>query len=162
MSCSFRIVISTVNCQLSTIMDFASYHLWSQFEPALGWEDTHCQMQRGLRWTQTARIDAPQTGSIWISSRSTPAQASTRVRTCCRSIVPILWNCDRTRSSDANFAPVSSRTVVAGSRYFSPKSWRWTNSTPDLIASWRLPFSVICRLWLYYSVARQTHSHHRF
>jgi hypothetical protein len=31
---------------------FASYHLWSQFEPALGWEDTHCQMQRGWRWTQ--------------------------------------------------------------------------------------------------------------
>ena len=50
-------------------MDFASYHLWSQFEPALGWEDTHCQMQRGLRWTQTARIDAPQiapvTATIW-------------------------------------------------------------------------------------------------
>jgi PD-(D/E)XK nuclease superfamily len=32
-------------------MDFASYQLWSQFEPALGWEDTHCQMQRGWRWT---------------------------------------------------------------------------------------------------------------
>ena len=33
-------------------MDFASYQLWSQFEPALGREDTHCQMQRGWRWTQ--------------------------------------------------------------------------------------------------------------
>jgi hypothetical protein len=33
-------------------MNFASYHLWSQFEPALGWEDSHCQMQRGWRWTQ--------------------------------------------------------------------------------------------------------------
>jgi hypothetical protein len=34
-------------------VDFASYQLWSQFEPALGWEDTHCQMQRGWRWTQS-------------------------------------------------------------------------------------------------------------
>jgi PD-(D/E)XK nuclease superfamily len=41
-------------------MDFASYHLWSQFEPALGWEDTHCQMQRGWRWTQKSRLDQPQ------------------------------------------------------------------------------------------------------
>ena len=50
-------------------MDFASYHLWSQFEPALGWEDTHCQMQRGWRWTQTARSDdSPSvlfTETIW-------------------------------------------------------------------------------------------------
>lgn len=50
-------------------MEFASYHLWSQFEPALGWEDTHCQMQRGLRWTQPARSDEieqlPVTETIW-------------------------------------------------------------------------------------------------
>ena len=50
-------------------MDFASYHLWSQFEPALGWEDTHCQMQRGWRWTQKSRLDEPQlaplTETIW-------------------------------------------------------------------------------------------------
>ncbi|WP_310485521.1 PD-(D/E)XK nuclease family protein [Chamaesiphon sp. VAR_48_metabat_403] len=50
-------------------MDFASYHLWSQFEPALGWEDTHCQMQRGWRWTQTARSEDAQivsfTETIW-------------------------------------------------------------------------------------------------
>jgi PD-(D/E)XK nuclease superfamily len=50
-------------------MEFASYHLWSQFEPALGWEDTHCQMQRGWRWTQTARSDdsqlIPFTETIW-------------------------------------------------------------------------------------------------
>ena len=41
-------------------MDFASYHLWSQFEPALGWEDTHCQMQRGWRWTQKSSIKEVQ------------------------------------------------------------------------------------------------------
>jgi PD-(D/E)XK nuclease superfamily len=39
-------------------LPFASYQLWSQFEPALGWEDTHCQMQRGLRWTQ-AKSSSP-------------------------------------------------------------------------------------------------------
>ena len=39
-------------------MDFASYHLWSQFEPALGWEDSHCQMQRGWRWTQKSRHES--------------------------------------------------------------------------------------------------------
>jgi PD-(D/E)XK nuclease superfamily len=41
-------------------VDFASYHLWSQFEPALGWEDTHCQMQRGLRWTQSNNASESQ------------------------------------------------------------------------------------------------------
>jgi hypothetical protein len=41
-------------------LEFASYNLWSQFEPALGWEDTHCQMQRGWRWTQKPRTDNPQ------------------------------------------------------------------------------------------------------
>jgi PD-(D/E)XK nuclease superfamily len=50
-------------------MDFASYHLWSQFEPALGWEDSHCQMQRGWRWTQKSRSDrsqiTPFTETIW-------------------------------------------------------------------------------------------------
>jgi PD-(D/E)XK nuclease superfamily len=50
-------------------MDFASYHLWSQFEPALGWEDTHCQMQRGWRWTQKSAAKDSQlpqlTESIW-------------------------------------------------------------------------------------------------
>ncbi len=50
-------------------MDFASYHLWSQFEPAIGWEDTHCQMQRGLRWNRSARSDElqslPLTETIW-------------------------------------------------------------------------------------------------
>jgi PD-(D/E)XK nuclease superfamily len=42
------------------VIAFASYHLWSQFEPALGWEDTHCQMQRGWRSTQTARREEAQ------------------------------------------------------------------------------------------------------
>jgi PD-(D/E)XK nuclease superfamily len=50
-------------------MDFASYHLWSQFEPALGWEDSHCHMQRGWRWTQKSRRDesqtTPLTETIW-------------------------------------------------------------------------------------------------
>jgi hypothetical protein len=50
-------------------MDFASYHLWSQFEPALGWEDTHCQMQRGWRSTlatkQFESISAPLAATIW-------------------------------------------------------------------------------------------------
>jgi hypothetical protein len=50
-------------------MDFASYHLWSQFEPALGWEDTHCQMQRGWRWTQrSTSLEAqgsPIAETIW-------------------------------------------------------------------------------------------------
>jgi PD-(D/E)XK nuclease superfamily len=49
-------------------MDFASYHLWSQFEPAIGWEDTHCQMQRGWRWTQTSSPKGANTiapTSIW-------------------------------------------------------------------------------------------------
>jgi PD-(D/E)XK nuclease superfamily len=50
-------------------VEFASYNLWSQFEPALGWEDTHCQMQRGWRWTQTTRSEeaqiAPFTETIW-------------------------------------------------------------------------------------------------
>jgi PD-(D/E)XK nuclease superfamily len=50
-------------------MDFASYHLWSQFEPALGWEDSHCQMQRGWRWTQKSRRDESQiavlTETVW-------------------------------------------------------------------------------------------------
>ena len=50
-------------------MDFASYHLWSQFEPALGWEDTHCQMQRGWRWTHKPASNglqvSPLTPTIW-------------------------------------------------------------------------------------------------
>jgi hypothetical protein len=50
-------------------VDFASYNLWSQFEPALGWEDSHCQMQRGWRWTQTTRSEDSQivsfTETIW-------------------------------------------------------------------------------------------------
>jgi hypothetical protein len=50
-------------------MDFASYHLWSQFEPALGWEDTHCQMQRGWRSTLATKpfesISAPLAATIW-------------------------------------------------------------------------------------------------
>ncbi|PSB58842.1 PD-(D/E)XK nuclease family protein [Chamaesiphon polymorphus] len=50
-------------------MDFASYHLWSQFEPALGWEDTHCQMQRGWRSIQTLTRDRASkpafTETIW-------------------------------------------------------------------------------------------------
>ncbi len=41
-------------------MDFASYHLWSQFEPALGWEDSHCQMQRGWRWVQKSADGEPR------------------------------------------------------------------------------------------------------
>ncbi len=50
-------------------MDFASYHLWSQFEPALGLEDTHCQMQRGWRWTQRSSSQkaqgSPISETIW-------------------------------------------------------------------------------------------------
>jgi hypothetical protein len=51
-------------------VDFASYHLWSQFEPALGWEDTHCQMQRGWKSTQAAdrqfdSISPPLAATIW-------------------------------------------------------------------------------------------------
>jgi len=50
-------------------MNSASYHLWSQFEPALGWEDSHCQMQRGWRWTQKSRRDESQipafTETVW-------------------------------------------------------------------------------------------------
>ncbi|MFM2304677.1 MAG: hypothetical protein RLZZ135_2089 [Cyanobacteriota bacterium] len=45
-------------------MNFASYQLWSQFEPALGWEDTHCQMQRGWRWTQPATPTELQTSPV--------------------------------------------------------------------------------------------------
>jgi PD-(D/E)XK nuclease superfamily len=50
-------------------VDFASYHLWSQFEPAVGWEDSHCQMQRGWRWTQKSTERElqvpPLTETIW-------------------------------------------------------------------------------------------------
>ncbi len=50
-------------------MDFASYQLWSQFEPALGWEDIHCQMQRGWRWVQTSERKklqiSPVIETIW-------------------------------------------------------------------------------------------------
>lgn len=50
-------------------MNFASYQLWSQFEPALGWEDTYCQMQRGWRWTQpttpVADRQVPVLETIW-------------------------------------------------------------------------------------------------
>lgn len=51
-------------------MQFASYHLWSQFEPALGWEDSHCQMQRGWRWTQRGASSGSQlplvvSESVW-------------------------------------------------------------------------------------------------
>ncbi len=48
-------------------MDFASYHLWSQFEPAPGWEDSHCQMQRGWRWTQRSDrsdLNEPKTAPV--------------------------------------------------------------------------------------------------
>jgi PD-(D/E)XK nuclease superfamily len=45
-------------------VNFASYQLWSQFEPALGWEDTHCQMQRGWRWTQSATPRELQTSPV--------------------------------------------------------------------------------------------------
>ncbi len=45
-------------------VDFASYHLWSQFEPATGWEDTHCQMQRGWRWTQTTDPPLPNPAPV--------------------------------------------------------------------------------------------------
>jgi PD-(D/E)XK nuclease superfamily len=50
-------------------VDFASYHLWAQFEPALGWEDTHCQMQRGWRATPARATDkqpgVPLSETIW-------------------------------------------------------------------------------------------------
>jgi PD-(D/E)XK nuclease superfamily len=51
-------------------LPFASYQLWSQFEPALGWEDTHCQMQRGFRWMQAkssspAAQGVPVQETIW-------------------------------------------------------------------------------------------------
>ncbi|WP_310421875.1 PD-(D/E)XK nuclease family protein [Chamaesiphon sp. VAR_48_metabat_135_sub] len=50
-------------------MNFASYHLWSQFEPALGREDAHCQMQRGWRWTQKSSVkevpELPLAETIW-------------------------------------------------------------------------------------------------
>ncbi len=49
-------------------MNFASYQLWSQFEPALGWEDTHCQMQRGWRWAQASSQElqkSPAIATIW-------------------------------------------------------------------------------------------------
>jgi hypothetical protein len=45
-------------------LNFASYQLWSQFEPALGWEDAHCQMQRGWRWTQPATPTELQTSPV--------------------------------------------------------------------------------------------------
>jgi hypothetical protein len=44
--------------------NFASYQLWSQFEPALGWEDAHCQMQRGWRWTQLTTPTELQTSPV--------------------------------------------------------------------------------------------------
>ncbi len=51
-------------------MNFASYHLWSQFEPAVSWEDTHCQMQRGWRWAHKSASNgvqqvSPVTATIW-------------------------------------------------------------------------------------------------
>ena len=46
-------------------MTFASYQLWTQFEPALGWEDTHCQMQRGWRWTQKSPAKELQTPPVF-------------------------------------------------------------------------------------------------
>ncbi len=50
-------------------MDFVSYNLWSQFEAAIGWEDTHCDMQRGWRWTQTSNLKqlniSRSTTTIW-------------------------------------------------------------------------------------------------
>ena len=49
-------------------MDFASYHLWSQFEPGLGWEDSHCQMQRGWRWVQKSgvtQVKSPVMETVW-------------------------------------------------------------------------------------------------
>jgi hypothetical protein len=38
---------------------FASYQLWSQFEPAIDRADTHCQMQRGWRWVQDTGASNP-------------------------------------------------------------------------------------------------------
>ena len=48
-------------------MDFASYQLWTQFEPAIGWEDSHCQMQRGWRWARKSGGEAkkPVMETIW-------------------------------------------------------------------------------------------------
>lgn len=45
-------------------INFASYQLWSQFEPALGWEDTHCQMQRGWRWIRSNTSRELQTSPV--------------------------------------------------------------------------------------------------
>ncbi len=45
-------------------MDFASYHLWSQFEPGLGWEDRHCSMQRGWRWVRKTDGEVPKALSV--------------------------------------------------------------------------------------------------
>ena len=48
-------------------MDFASYQLWTQFEPAIGWEDSHCQMQRGWRWARKSGTEPkkPIIETIW-------------------------------------------------------------------------------------------------
>lgn len=50
--------------QISNLVNFASYQLWSQFEPAIGWEDSHCEMQRGWRWIQRSDAKAPQPSVI--------------------------------------------------------------------------------------------------
>lgn len=40
---------------------FVSYNLWSQFEPAIGWEDAHCDMQRGWKWRQSSNFKQLET-----------------------------------------------------------------------------------------------------
>jgi PD-(D/E)XK nuclease superfamily len=47
---------------------FVSYNLWSQFEPAIGWEDAHCDMQRGWKWRQSSslKLDTiPALTTVW-------------------------------------------------------------------------------------------------
>lgn len=50
-------------------MNFVSYHLWSELEPAIGQEDSHCPMKRGFRWVQptesTPRSIPPAMETIW-------------------------------------------------------------------------------------------------
>jgi hypothetical protein len=47
---------------------FVSYNLWSQFEPAIGWEDAHCDMQRGWKWRQSSsfkQLEIPPLTTVW-------------------------------------------------------------------------------------------------
>lgn len=50
-------------------MDFVSYRLWAEFEPAIGQEDSHCLMKRGWRWVQEseppAKSSVPVLETIW-------------------------------------------------------------------------------------------------